>query len=204
VARAGLAPASVTEAGAALADEVGFDGLSMGLLAERLGVRTPSLYKHVDGLGDLTHRIAVLTTTELGDALRDATQGRAGSDALTAAAQAMRAYVKDHPGRYAAANAARENGPDDPLVPASRRLLDSLSAVLRGYQLGPDEEIHALRMLRSTLHGFATLEVGDGFRIDTDVDESFAWMVALIDHGLLAGRVQTPNSTPWASGSSVE
>ena len=34
--RAGLTPASVTEAGAALADEVGFDQLSMGLVAERL------------------------------------------------------------------------------------------------------------------------------------------------------------------------
>jgi hypothetical protein len=42
VPRAGLGPASVTEAGALLADEVGFDQLSMGLLAarRRLGVKT--------------------------------------------------------------------------------------------------------------------------------------------------------------------
>ena len=66
VPRAGLAPASVTEAGAALADEVGFDQLSMGLLAERLGVKTPSLYNHVDRLTDLVHRIAVLAAIELG------------------------------------------------------------------------------------------------------------------------------------------
>ena len=79
--RAGLAPASVTEAGAALADEVGSAQLSMGLLAERLGVKAPSLYKHVDSLADLAHRIAVLALTELGDAIRDATQGRAGRDA---------------------------------------------------------------------------------------------------------------------------
>jgi AcrR family transcriptional regulator len=56
----------------------------MGLLAERLGVRTPSLYKHVASQADLAHRIAVLAMTELGDTLRDATQGRAGSDALAA------------------------------------------------------------------------------------------------------------------------
>lgn len=82
--RAGLTPASVTAAGAALADEVGIDRLSMGLLAERLGVRTPSLYKHVAGQADLVHRIAVLAMTEVADALRDATQGRAGRDALVA------------------------------------------------------------------------------------------------------------------------
>ena len=104
-----MAPASVTEAGATLADEIGFDQLSMGLLAERLGVRTPSLYKHVSNQADLAHRIAVLAATELGDALRDATQGRAGSEALTAAAQAMRTYVKEHPGRYAAGNGARRS-----------------------------------------------------------------------------------------------
>jgi len=45
--RAGLGTAAVVAAGADLADEIGFVGLSMGQLAERVGVRTPSLYKHV-------------------------------------------------------------------------------------------------------------------------------------------------------------
>lgn len=182
--RAGLAPASVTEAAATLADEVGFAQLSMGLLAERLNVKTPSLYKHVDGLADLVHRIAVLAAVELGDALREATQGRAGTDALIAAAGAMRAYVKKHPGRYAAGNGVRPTGPDDQLTFARNRMLGSFSAVLRGYELDPGHEIHALRMLRSMLHGFATLEIEGGFRFDTDVDDSFDWMVNLIDHGL--------------------
>lgn len=167
-----------------LADELGFAQLSMGLLAERLGVKTPSLYKHVDGLGDLTHRIAVLAANELADSLRDATQGRAGSDALAAAAQALRTYVKEHPGRYAAGNAWTPTGPDDPLTPAITRMLGSLAAALRGYQLDPALEIHALRMLRSMLHGFATLEVEGGFRFDTNVDDSFVWMINLIDQGL--------------------
>ncbi|MEU1301607.1 TetR/AcrR family transcriptional regulator [Streptomyces shenzhenensis] len=182
--RAGLDPASVTEAAATLVDEIGFAQLSMGLVAERLGVRTPSLYKHVTSQADLAHRIAVLAATELGDAIRDATQGRAGGDALAAAAQAMRTYVREHPGRYAALNSARPDGPDDPFVPASARALDSLSAVLRGYHLDPAQEIHALRMLRSTLHGFATLEVTGGFQHDTDVDDSFTWMITFIDRGL--------------------
>jgi AcrR family transcriptional regulator len=186
VPRAGLAPASVTEAGAALADEVGFGQLSMGLLAERLGVKTPSLYKHVTSQADLAHRIAVLAMTELGDAIRDATQGRAGSDALAAAAQAIRTYVKEHHGRYAALNSARAAGPDDPLIPASTRLLTSLAAVLRGYQLDPSQEIHALRMLRSLMHGFATLEAEGGFQLGTDVDDSFTWLISFIDHGLQA------------------
>jgi AcrR family transcriptional regulator len=184
VPRARLGPVSVTEAGAALADEIGFDQISMGQVAERLGIKTPSLYNHVANLADLVHRIAVLAATELGDALRDAIQGRAGRDALVAAASAMRAYVTLHPGRYAAGNHVRPRGPDDPLSPAINRMLAPLSAVLRGYELDPGQEIHALRLLRSWLHGFATLEVEGGFRFDTDIDESFLWSVSLMDRGL--------------------
>lgn len=184
--RAGLDPTTVARAGAALADEIGLAQLSMSVVAERLGVKTPSLYKHVDGLADLSHRIAILAVTEVGDALREATQGRAGGEALARAAQALRAYVKQHPGRYAASVETRPAGPEDPLIPALDRTLSSLAAVLHGYRLDPAEEIHALRMLRSALHGFATLEVSDGFQMSTDVDTSFIWMVDFIDRGLRA------------------
>ena len=182
--RAGLDPAAVTGAGAVLADEVGFARLSMSLVAERLGVRTPSLYKHVSSQSDLAHRIAVLAADELGEAMGRAVQGRAGSEALAAAAQALRAYVKEHPGRYAALDDARPEGPDDPFTAAGRRALAPLAAVLRGYDLPAAQHVHALRMLRSALHGFATLEVSGAFQLDTDVDDSFSWMVDVVDRCL--------------------
>ena len=47
--RAGLDPAVVVASAAGLADEVGLTNVTMGLLGERLGVRAPSLYKHIDG-----------------------------------------------------------------------------------------------------------------------------------------------------------
>ncbi|UQU62681.1 WHG domain-containing protein [Couchioplanes caeruleus] len=184
--RAGLTATAVTEAAAALVDEIGFEQLSMGLLAERLGIRTPSLYKHVAGQADLAHRIAVLSLQEFADAIRDAIQGRTGGDALAAGAQAMRRWVLNHPGRYAAGNAAGATGPDDPLIPAVERVLASWAAMVRGYQLSPGQELHALRMLRSVLHGFATVEAAGGFQVDADVDESFTGMIASIDQRLRA------------------
>lgn len=186
VPRAGLGPAAVTEAAAVLVDEIGVAQLSMSILAQRLGVKAPSLYKHVGGLPDLTRRVAVLATTELGDALRDAMQGRAGRDALEAAAYAVRRYVKHHPGRYAATVGIRPIDVDDPLAVALERTLESFAAALRGYALDPADEIHALRMLRSSLHGFASLEGSDGFQLGTDVDESFVWMIDNLDRGLQA------------------
>jgi Tetracyclin repressor-like, C-terminal domain len=110
--------------------------------------------------------------------------------------------VKQHPGRYAAGNGIRPTRPDDPLTAAIDRLLGALSAVLRGYQLDPSQEIHALRMLRTMLHGFATLEVDGGFRFDTDIDDSFTWMVDLIDHGLQSA--QGSSASPHRSSGPFE
>ena len=130
---------------------------------------------------------------ELADIIRDATQGRSAGDALVAGAQAMRRYAVEHPGRYAAGNAALVSGPDDPLLLASRRVIDSWSAMLRGYRLDPAQEIHALRALRSAVHGFAVLEATGSFQIDTDVEESFTWLLGFLDQGL---RAQLPDLLP--------
>ncbi|NEB58763.1 TetR/AcrR family transcriptional regulator [Streptomyces diastaticus] len=171
-------------AGAALADEVGLAGLTMGLLAGRLGVRTPSLYKHVGGQDDLVRRVAVLALQEAAEAVGGAVRGYAGRDALAAAARAFRAFVLAHPGRYAATLGQEPSGPDDPLAAAGQRLLEAFHAVLRGYDI-PDRDVnHALRLLRSLFHGFATLQASDGFQWSTDVDESFEWLVAFADRGL--------------------
>ncbi|WP_307834776.1 TetR/AcrR family transcriptional regulator [Paractinoplanes lichenicola] len=182
--RAGLDPAAVTLAAAALADEVGLHNVTMGALAERLGVRAPSLYKHIDSQADLNRRIALLVAEELGDELRTALQGRAGRDALAAAARTMRDYIIKHPGRYAATVRLGVTGPDDPLALAGARVLESLAAVLSGYNIDPADTVHALRLLRSLFHGFATIEAQGGFEMDTNVDESFNWLIDFVDRGL--------------------
>jgi AcrR family transcriptional regulator len=191
--RAGLAPASVTEAGADLADEIGIAQMSMGLVAERLGVKTPSLYKHVDNLADLVHRVGILAMNELGDTIRDAIAGRSGREALVAGTRAMRDYVVAHPGRYAAGNAAQITGPDDPLMAAANRVMDSWAAMLQGYRIDPAQQTHALRMLRSLLHGFATLQAEHSFQLGTDLDASFDWMIDFVDQSLT--RAATPTGS---------
>ncbi|MBW8800580.1 MAG: TetR/AcrR family transcriptional regulator [Streptomyces sp.] len=168
--KAGLDPPAVVTAGAGLADEVGFTNLTMGMLAERVGVRTPSLYKHVGGQEDLNRRIADRALGEAADAVGAAFQGHAGRDALAAAA---RAFVLAHPGRYAATIGTEPSGPGDPLAVAGQRLLDAFTAVLRGYRIPEPDVGHALRTLRSLCHGFATLQADNGFQWSSGIDESF-------------------------------
>lgn len=184
--RAGLDSATVVATGAALADEVGLANLTMGSLAKRLGVRTPSLYKHVSGQEDLNRRIAALALNEAADAIGTAIQGHAGRDALESAARAFRAFVLQHPGRYTATIGAQPSGPDDPLAAAGQRLLVAFTAVLRGYKIAEPDVDHALRTLRSLFHGFATLQMANGFQWSADVDESFEWLIAFTNQGLRA------------------
>ena len=184
--RAGLSTAEVVAAGAALADEVGFGSVTFALLAERLGVRPPALYKHVDNLADLQHRMATLAMTEFGDAIRDGLQGKAGFDALTAMFTTLRGYVEEHPGRYTSTTGAAFHGEDDPLYAASARLLESIAAVLSGYGIAEKETDHAIRAMRCTLHGFAMLQAANGFQWHNDPEESFTWMIRFVDAGLRA------------------
>ncbi len=182
--RTGLTAAEVVRAGAELADEAGFARLTLGMVAERLGVRPPSLYKHVASLADLQHRIATLAMRELDEAIRDAMIGRSGRDALAALARAVRCYVTAHPGRYTATVGAQFAGPDDPLLAASTRVIDSFGAVLHGYGIAGDDLVHAIRTLRCTLHGFAVLQAGNAFQWSEDADQSFDWLIGFMDRGL--------------------
>ena len=157
--------------------------LTLATLAERLGVRVPSLYKHVGGLDDLHRRLALAGIADLTDRIGAATVGRSGRDALHACAAAWRAYATEHPGRYAALQRAHQ---DEETRAAGGRLTDLVFAVLRGYGLDGEETVHATRAVRSALHGFVLLETGGGFGLPQDVDTSFTHLVDLLDAGLSA------------------
>ena len=182
--RAGLTAGEVVRVAADIADETGFANVTLGLVAERLGVRPPSLYKHVDGLADLQHRIATLAMTEFGDIARDAAAGLAGRDALAALAGALRGYVTAHPGRYTATIGAEFTGPDDPLLKAGTRVIELIGAVLRGYRIDEAIIVHAIRSVRCTLHGWAVLQAVNGFQWSGDLDVSFEALIDFMDSGL--------------------
>jgi AcrR family transcriptional regulator len=184
MARAGLNTEAVVAAAAALADREGLDAVTLARLAADAGVRSPSLYAHVDGLGDVRRRLGMRGAHELAAALRGAATGRSGGDALRAIAAAQREYARRHPGTYLAAQRAPAPG-DDEAKAAAGEAVDVLVAVMAGYGLEGDDAIHATRAVRAALHGFAVLETDHGFGMKLDLDESFARLVDLLDRGLV-------------------
>ncbi|MEV0563077.1 WHG domain-containing protein [Dactylosporangium sp. NPDC050588] len=179
--RAGLTTDLVTRAAADLADEAGLDGVTVSAVARHFGVKDASLYSHVRGLRDLRSRVALLAAAEFADLLGPAVAGRSGRDALVAFADAYRGYARAHPGRYAALQAPVDPAAD---VSAARKGIELTYGMLRGYGLEEPDATDAVRLLRSTLHGFVDLEARGGFNDPRDVDASWRRTVAAL-HVLL-------------------
>lgn len=160
--RAGVTVERLTRAAAELADEVGFDKVTVAALARRFGVKEASLYSHIRNAHDLKTRMALLALAELADEVAAAIAGRAGKDALVAFAGAYRSYAKRHPGRYAAAR--MELDLETARASAAGRHAEMTRAILRGYELPEPDQTDAVRMLGGMFHGFVSLETAGAFQ----------------------------------------
>lgn len=187
--RRGLTRDAVVAAGADLADEIGLDQIHLATLAGRLGVRTPSLYNHVAGLGGLRRELALLGQRELGQRLGRAAMGRSGDEALVAMAEAYRVFVRDRPGLAAATVPSPRLAADDSeLLAIEGETTQVVLAVLAGYGLAGDDALHAARVFRAAVHGFALLEASGGFGVPVEIDESFRRLVAMVTSALGPSR----------------
>lgn len=190
--RAGLNTDRVVAEAAQMADEVGPSQLTLAALAARLGVRQPSLYKHIDSLASLHQRIAVLAKNELADVLGQAAIGRARADAVIAVAHAYRAWALEHPGRYQAAQRPPTPGDTDDEA-ASTRAVQILATVMDGYGFDGDDAVDAIRSLRAALHGFVALETSGAFALPASVDRSFNRLVRTVEIALASwGEASEP------------
>ncbi|GAA0682050.1 TetR-like C-terminal domain-containing protein [Streptomyces malaysiensis subsp. malaysiensis] len=176
MARVGLTTERLTRAGAELADEVGFDQVTVSALARRFDVKVASLYSHVKNSQDLKTRIALLALEELADLAADALAGRAGKDALVAFANVYRNYAREHPGRYTAARLRLD--PETAAASAAVRHSQMTRAILRGYDLAEPDQTHAVRLLGSVFHGYVSLELAGGFSHSAP-DSQESWSRAL-------------------------
>ena len=186
--KAGLDRAAVVQAAAKIADTSGLERVTLTDVAAHLGVRTPSLYNHVAGLPGLRRDLALLGTRELSARLSRATIGKSADQAVFALAEACRAFVMAHPGLYAATvrSVRLLDQPDPELEAAQRETVEIMLAVLASYQLADDAALHAVRGLRSVIHGFAALEAAGGFGLPLDIDTSFRQLVQIYIAGLRA------------------
>lgn len=184
--RTRLTKTAVVQAAAELINAEGSDALSLNRLAEKLDIRTPSLYNHVDGLPGLQRELAVMNAKLIADRLSEAAVGKSGTELFIDVAQAFRNYVKEYPGLYMSTlrSSGNQAVQDQNLMHEEERAVKIGLVVMASLGLQGEDAIHALRAFRSMVHGFATLEVAGGFGMPQDCEESFRRLVQALAAGL--------------------
>jgi AcrR family transcriptional regulator len=178
----------LVDAAVEIVDRDGAEALALRPVAEALGIRSSSLYHHVDGLEALRHATAVAGWTRLVDAFP-----APGSDpppTLRALAHAYRDFVREHPGLYRLMVGVTF----EPTDPALLALTQRTAGVIAALGLPPAQTLHAIRGLRSAIHGFVDLESAGQFRLAVPADASFDWLLDVFVAGLeqVAGESSRP------------
>lgn len=181
--RIGLDQGTLLGAAAELADAQGFEAVTLASLAQKLNVRSPSLYNHVEGLPELRRLLALNALERLNERLALALDGKQGDEALKSFCAAYLQFARSHPGLYEGIQRAPE--PDDEqLQQAGGTIVRLALEAMSGFGLQGDAAIHAVRGIRSLLHGFASLERIGGFGMPLDLNVTFRMLVDTYMEGL--------------------
>lgn len=168
---------TIIAAATELAEEKGLENVSLLQVAEKLGVKSPSLYNHLSGWKELSRGIARLAITKLEAAIRDAAVGRSKDDALFAIARAYRIFAKENPELYKAILRFPDYR-DDGIQEAGHAVVRILYQVMEPYCLAQPETIHFVRGFRSVLHGFVSLEEAGFFQSsEAEAEQSFEQLI---------------------------
>jgi AcrR family transcriptional regulator len=159
----------------------GLDGLTMRAVADAVGVRAPSLYKHVADRGELVRLVMDATVQELGERLRGAPNASAETR-LRWLADEFRAFAHAHPVAFGLLFASV---PDpwraDPSANAEavRPVIDATTELV-----GSAHALDAARTLTAACVGFITMELAGAFRLGGSVDGAWGYLVETLVTGL--------------------
>jgi AcrR family transcriptional regulator len=154
-----------------LLEDQGPQALSMRRLADRLGIRAPSIYKHLPDKRTLENALISLALEELAERFQTALAHSA--DPVTAIAGAYRDYAHRHPHLYRLAT-------ERPLEREQlARGVEERAAHPLVEAVGGDRDL--ARALWAFAHGMTILELNHRFPPDADLDAAWA-------HGLSAFR----------------
>lgn len=163
--------AAIVTAGRDLLEQGGPATVSMQAVAERVGVKAPSLYKRVRDRDALLQLIAEATVDDLGARLA------ASDGTLGGLARAYRDFAHDKPEGFRFMYAV--SGSAEALQRASEPVLGAARAAV-----GDERALDAARLLTAWATGFLSMELAGAFRLGGSVDEAFEYGLARLEEAL--------------------
>lgn len=150
---------AITATGAQILETRGLPGLTMQAVAQSVGVRAPSLYKHVADRDALVRLVADSAATALATHL-------AAEDGLAGVARGLRTWATAHPQAYRLVF----SGHGSPAVAAAAGA--TVLNIARGLA-GEADELAAARLITAWVTGFISMELAGAFQLGGDVDDAF-------------------------------
>ncbi|MDE5415713.1 TetR/AcrR family transcriptional regulator [Alkalihalobacterium chitinilyticum] len=174
--RVGLDTDTIVKAAIVMADSEGIDAVTIASLAKHLNIRPPSLYNHISGLEEVKKEVGIYGLEQLYERIAAAAANKSGDDAIKAISLAYVSYVRSHPGLYDATVQVPDlRDPDVQKV--GEKIVNLVVQSFANYHLSKEDAIHAVRGLRSILHGFSALEQSNGFGLPLNVDLSLNFII---------------------------
>jgi len=187
--RTGVSTESIVKVAAEIADEKGFDAVTLKEISEKLNIRSPSLYNHISGLPELKEKVSHYAMSLLKDCLVRATMGRSNIDALKEMGRAYIGFARDHTGLYETMqwmNIAADVQSGS-LFSDVVRLVYDIAGEFGASEL---EASHIIRTVRSLAHGFASVESHKGFSHPSSVESSYEYALDMFFGGIKTQREQ--------------
>lgn len=179
----GLDKKVILDTATRMADEEGIANVTLKSLAEKLGVKSPSLYKHISGLDELNKELMLYGWNLLEKEIMKATIGKAKDDAIIAFCYTFRNFVASHRGLFEAMQWYNMYQTNEYLQ-ATEGLVSVLFQVLDAYDLMEEQKVHVVRMLRGFLQGFSTIESHNGFGNPLSIEDTFHLSLKIILDGI--------------------
>ncbi len=169
---------AIVAAGSAILEDRGLAGLTMQAVAQQVGVRAPSLYKHVADREALISLVTDAAALELASQVADA------SASLGELARGLRSWAKGRPEAYRLVFSG--NGSPD-IAPAVSAPVLSVGRALAG----DADALQAARLVTAWATGFISMELAGAFKLGGDVDDAFEYGIQR-----LAAALATPATPP--------
>jgi AcrR family transcriptional regulator len=150
----------------------GAAGLTMRSVADELGIRAPSLYKHVAGKGAIEAMLIEAALREMGESLHTAVRRPGRTGAVASLLRAYRRHALTHPNLYRLATA----GPlaRGELVPGLEDWAGEPFLLVTG-------DAHRAQALWAFTHGMVILELDRRFPKGSDLDRTWTRGAAAFD-----------------------
>lgn len=175
----------VIECAMELVHESGINGLRLNKIAERLDVKSPSLYTHTGSITELRQAVVQQAMMQFRENLVDSLLGRADLYAFLELGKTWAAYAKDHTAFYTAFYQVEYLELYTKNI--SNFLRAAIGRIFSQYELSENEVAQIERVLTNYFRGYSD------FLIRADFDEvDLISDLAIIHSGIIHTRKQVP------------